>query len=56
VLPILLEVGDVRDDDIDAEKFGLWKHHAGIDHNHVVPDAQDEHVHAKLAQSTERNC
>ncbi len=56
VLPVLLKVGDVRNDDVHAEQFGFGEHHARIDQDHVVARAEDEHVHAELAQSAEGNC
>ena len=56
VLPVLLEVGDVGNDDVHAEQFGLGEHHARIDQNHVVARAENEHVHAELAQSAQGNC
>ena len=52
---VLLQVGDVGDDDVDAEQFLLGKHQAGVDHDDVVAAAKSEHVHAELAQSAERN-
>ena len=54
-IAILLEVGDVRNDDVHAEQFGFRKHHPGIDDDDVVAAAQHEHVHAELAQPAERN-
>ena len=52
---ILLQVGDVGNDDVDAEQFGFREHHARVDHQDVVPGAQGHHVHAEFAQSAERN-
>ena len=51
VLPVLLQIGDIRNHDINAEKFRLRKHHSRVDQDHVVARAQHEHVHTKLTQS-----
>jgi hypothetical protein len=55
VLAILLEVGDVGNDEVNAEKLRFWEHHAGVDDDDVVPEAQGHHVHAKFAETAERN-
>ena len=55
LLAILLQVGDVRNDDVHAQQLGFRKHHAGVDHQDVIPSAQGEHVHAKFAQAAQRN-
>ena len=36
VLAVLDEIGDVGDDDIDAEKFGFGEHQSGVDDDDVV--------------------
>ena len=51
VLLVLDEVGDVGDDDVDAEELGLGEHEAGIDDDDVVFVAEGEAVHAELAES-----
>jgi hypothetical protein len=51
VLLVLDEVGDVGDDDVDAEELGLGEHEAGIDDDDVVFIAEGEAVHAELAES-----
>src|SRR6266478_7815733 len=56
VLAILLQIGDVWNDQIDAQQFGLWKHHTGIDHDDVVAVAKRHHVHAELTETAEGNC
>jgi len=55
MLAILFEIGHVGDDEVDAKKFGVGKHHAGVDDEDVVAKAQDQHVHAKFAETAERN-
>ena len=52
---ILLQVGDVRDDDVHAEQFLLGKHQTSVNYDDVVAGAQREHVHAELAQPAQRN-
>ena len=51
VLLVFDEVGDVGDDDVDAEEFGLGEHEAGIDDDDVVFVAEGEAVHTELAES-----
>ena len=53
---VLFQVGDVRDDDVHAEKFLLGKHQARVNHNDVVAAAEGHHVHAEFAQPAQRNC
>jgi hypothetical protein len=52
---VLLQVGDVRDDDVHAEQFLLREHQTGVDHDDVFAAAKRHHVHAKFAQSAQRN-
>ena len=33
---VVLEVGEIRRDDVDAHQFRVGKHHAGIDDDDVV--------------------
>ncbi len=49
------EVGDVGDDDVDAEKLFFGKHQAGIDDDDVVLPAEGHAVHTELAEATQRN-
>ncbi len=53
--PFLLQIGEVRDDPVDAEQFGVGEHHAGIDDDRRLAPGEREHVHAELAESAERN-
>ncbi len=55
VLAVLNEVGEIGGDEIDAEEFGFGKHHSGIDYDDVVAVAHRHHIHAKLADTAERN-
>ena len=36
VRAVLLKIGGVGDDQIDAQEFGLWEHHSGVDDEDVV--------------------
>jgi hypothetical protein len=53
--PILNEVADVGDDDVDAEELFLGEHEAGVNDDDVVTETEGEAVHAELAESTERD-
>ncbi len=55
VFPVLREVGDVGNDDVDAEQFRFREHEAGIDHDDVVFPADCEAVHAEFAEAAERD-
>jgi hypothetical protein len=52
---VLDEVGDIRDDDVDAEEFFFGEHEAGVNHDDVVAVVEREAVHAELAKSAERD-
>src|SRR5215472_16046568 len=54
-LAVFDEVGNVRNDDVDAEKFGLGEHEAGVDDDDVVTPAEGHAVHSELAKAAERN-
>ena len=53
--PVLLEVGNVRNDQVDAQKLGLREHHARVDDDDVVAEPQHHHVHAEFTEPPERN-
>ena len=53
--PFLLQVGQIRNDQIDAEQFGIGKHDAGVDDDRRVAPGERQHVHAELAETAERN-
>ncbi len=55
VFAILLEVGEVGGDDVDAQEFGVGEHHAGVEHDDVVAIADGHAVHAELAEASERD-
>ena len=49
------EVGEIRDDDIDAENLFLGKHEAGVDHDQIAPAAQHRAIQTEFAEATERD-
>jgi hypothetical protein len=53
--PFLLQVREIGDHPIDAEQLGIRKHDAGVDHDCRVAPGEREHVHAELAEASERN-
>jgi len=55
LVAILLEIGDVGDDEIDAEEFGFGEHHAGVNNDDGFADANGHHVHTEFAETTERD-
>jgi hypothetical protein len=54
-LAVLDQVGDVGDDNVHAEQFGLGKHEAGVDDDDVVAPANGHAVHAEFAEPAEGN-
>ena len=50
-LPVLDEIRNVRDHNVDAEQFRLGEHEARVDHNNVVPPANRHAVHTELAEA-----
>ena len=55
VLPALLEVGDVRHDEVDAEHLLVGEHQPAVDDDDVVAVLEDVHVLADLAHPAERD-
>src|SRR5215831_3745488 len=51
LLAVFDEVGNVGNDDINAEKLGLGEHQSRIDHDDVIAPAHGHTVHAELAQA-----
>ena len=51
----LLQVREVRDDQVDAQQFGVGEHHAGVDQDERVAPRHGHHVHAELAEPAERD-
>src|ERR1051326_8435936 len=52
---VVFEEGEVGHHQVDAEEFGVGEHHAGIDDDHIVAEADDGHVHTELAKTAEGN-
>ncbi len=52
---VLLKVGNIRDDQIHAQKLGFWEHHARVDDEDVLAITQREHVHSEFAKAAERD-
>src|SRR6185437_9177349 len=48
------EIGNVRNDDVHAEKFRLGEHKPSVNHNNVVAPADRHAVHSELAKAAER--
>ena len=55
LVAILLQIREIGRDDVDAQQFGVGKHHAGVDDDDVVPVADGHGIHAELAQTAERD-
>src|SRR3972149_5912618 len=47
------DVGDVRDDQIDAQHLLLGEHEAGVDDDEVFAKLEDHHVLADLAEAAQ---
>ena len=52
-LAIFGQVGDIRDNNIDAQQFGFRKHQAAVDDDDIVTPAYGHAVHSELAQAAE---
>ena len=48
---VLFQIGDIGNDEVDAEKLGFREHHARVDDENVVAEPQGHHVHAKFAEA-----
>jgi hypothetical protein len=53
--PLLLQVREIRDDQVHAQQLGIGEHHARIDDDRRPAPGEREHVHPELAESAERN-
>src|SRR5712692_226550 len=56
VRAVLLQIGGVGNDEVDAEELGFREHHARVDDDDVVAETQGQHVHSEFAETAERNC
>ncbi len=52
---VLLELAEIRDDQIHAEQLRLREHHARIDEDGRVAARDDHHVHPEFADAAERD-
>ena len=50
-LPVFDQVGDIGDNNIDAQQFGLRKHQAAVDDDDIVTPSYGHAVHSELAQA-----
>ena len=55
MITVLEQIGDVGNDDIDAQEFGFGEHQSGVDDDDVIGPADGHAVHPELAQAAERN-
>ena len=55
MLPVLEEISDIRNNDVNPEQFTLGKHQAGINDDDIVAPAHGHAVHAELAEATQRH-
>ena len=53
--PVLLELPQIRDDQIDAEEFRLREHDAGVDKHRRLAARDEQHVHAEFSEPAERD-
>ena len=55
LVAVLLEIGDVGDDEVDAEHLLVGEHEAAVDDDDVVAVLEDVHVLADLPHPAERD-
>ena len=55
VIAIFQQIGDIGDDDVNAQQLGFWKHEPGVNHDDVVTPAKGHAVHAELTESAKRD-
>ena len=55
LLAVLDQIGDIGDDDVDAEQFVFGEHQPGIDDDDVIAPADGHAVHSELAESAQRH-
>ena len=55
MIAIFQQIGDIGDDDVNAQQLGFRKHEAGVNHDDVVAPAKGHAVHAELTESAERD-
>src|SRR5438477_168894 len=55
LIAIFQQVADVGDDNVNPEQLGFRKHEPGVNDDNIVAPTHRHAVHAKFAQSAERN-
>jgi hypothetical protein len=53
--PFLLQIGQIRNDAVDAQQLRIREHDARVDDDGRLAPREREHVHAELAESAERH-
>jgi len=54
-VPVVLQIGDVRNDQVNTQHVRFWEHDAGVYDNDVLAILQGHHVLADLAQAAQGN-
>ena len=49
MVTVLDEVGDVGNDDVDAQEFSFGEHQSGVDDDNVIAPTDGHAVHPELA-------
>ena len=52
---VVAQIGEVRQDQVDAQHVELGEHDARVDHQDLVLDLEEHHVLADFAQPAERD-
>ena len=55
MLAILEQIAEVGNDNVDAQQLGFRKHQSGVDDDNVVAPANGHAIHAKFAESAQRD-
>ncbi len=55
VLPILQQIANVGDNDVHAQQLRFGEHESGVDDDDVIAPANCHAIHAKFAETTQRN-
>ena len=55
LVAVLEKIGDVRDDDVDAQQFLLGEQDAAVDDDDGVVHGERHHVHPEFAESAQRD-
>ncbi len=55
LVPVLGQVGDIRNDNIHTQQLFFRKHQTGVDDDNVILPAESHAVHAELAEAPQGN-